>query len=121
MDDILRAASECSSDPFCHKRHNPHWRPQFAGCPYCHINYQVIGKAETFADDVKYIVLKQNLTSLIPLEDTKKINHATFSEAKKTDYMAQLNINQIKGLYTYYQRDFELFDYDITVSMLYKG
>ena len=114
MDEILKGASRCGDDPFCHGSQNVHWRPQYTGCPYCHINYQVIGKAETFADDVRYIVLKQNLTSLIPLETTKKINHATFSKAKKTNYMAQLSKKQIEGLFRYYQRDFEFFDYDIS-------
>ena len=60
----------CGSSIPCLRQHsNDHWRPQYTNCPYCHIDYQVIGKLETFADDVKYIVLKRNLTSLIPLED----------------------------------------------------
>ena len=102
----------CGSHLPCLKdRNNVHWRPQYAGCPYCHNVYQVIGKAETFADDVKYIVLKRNLTSLIPLEITKKKNHATNDEAKKTNYIAQLSEDQIAGLYRYYKPDFELFDY----------
>ena len=102
----------CGSHLPCLRDHNNvHWRPQYTGCPYCHIDYQVIGKAETFADDVKYIVLKRNLTSLIPLEITKKKNHATYEEAKKTNYIAQLSEDQIAGLTRYYKPDFELFDY----------
>ena len=116
MDDVLRAGANCGSELSCLIRQNIHWRPQYAGCPYCHVDYQIIGKAETFADDVKYIVLKKNLTSLIPLEATKKKNHATNQEAKKTNYMAQLSKDQIERLYRYYQRDFDLFGYHYDIA-----
>ena len=32
-----------------------HWRPYFRRCGYCQIPYKVIGKAETFHEDVKFI------------------------------------------------------------------
>ena len=81
----------------------------------CNISYQVIGRKETYEDDVKYILLKQNLTSLIPLESSKKTLHAVPKNvtAKKTDYMAQLSKDQIEGLYKMYQIDFEMFGYDV--------
>jgi len=42
-----------------------HWRPYNARCFYCDISYNVIGHMETFDDDVQYILMKANLTSLI--------------------------------------------------------
>ena len=113
VDEILKIAFRCGTNPFC-QNINAHWRPQYMWCAYCQIGYNVIGKAETFADDVKYIVLKQNLTSLIPLETTKKKTHATYKEAKRINYMGQLLPDQIRGLYLFYKRDFELFGYDIS-------
>ena len=114
MDGVLRAGANCGSELSCLKRQNIHWRPQSAGCPYCHINYQVIGKVETFADDVKYIVVKQNLTHLIPVNVTSLKTHASKETARKSKtitYFQQLTNNQIRSLYQFYKPDFELFDY----------
>ena len=47
-----------------------HWRPFNARCSYCDIPYNVIGRLETLEEDVRYILLKQNLTHIIPLEKT---------------------------------------------------
>ena len=49
---------------------NEHWRPFNARCSYCDIPYNVIGRLETLEEDVRYILLKQNLTHIIPLEKT---------------------------------------------------
>ena len=32
-----------------------HWKPFFRRCGYCDIPYKVIGKAETFGEDVKFL------------------------------------------------------------------
>lgn len=44
---------------------NEHWRPFNARCSYCDITYNVIGRVETFDEDLRYILLKQNLTKII--------------------------------------------------------
>ena len=49
---------------------NAHWRPFNARCSYCDITYNVIGRVETFEEDFRYIILKQNLTHIIPLSKT---------------------------------------------------
>ena len=54
-----------------------HWRPYNARCAYCDIPYNVIGRLETFDDDIKYILLKQNLTSLLPLDASQLHVHNT--------------------------------------------
>lgn len=44
---------------------NKHWRPMYAICFYCDFLYNVIGRIETFEEDVKYIALKNNLHCLM--------------------------------------------------------
>ena len=101
----------CEANPFCGM--DVHWRPQFARCLYCDIHYDVIGKMETFGDDVKYIVMKQNLEPFIPIETTGIKTHA--SEVRPGDkakkYFRQLTSAQILRLFHIYKPDFLLFDY----------
>ena len=52
-----------------------HWRPFNARCSYCDIPYHMIGRIETFGDDFKYILLKQNLTSDISLSSSDLHTH----------------------------------------------
>ena len=51
-------------------RVNTHWRPFNGRCLYCDIPYHVIGRMETFEEDARYILLKNNLTRIIPLKET---------------------------------------------------
>jgi len=52
-----------------------HWRPFNARCLYCDIPYNVIGRVETFEEDVQYILLKQNLTDIISLNSSSLHTH----------------------------------------------
>ena len=45
-----------------------HWDKFTYRCSYCDFQYSMIGRTETFDQDVKYILLKANLTTEIPLE-----------------------------------------------------
>ena len=59
-------------------------------------------------------MLKQNLTDLIPLENSEKKIHGTNKKGQKTNYMAQLSRKQIEELYKMYWLDFEMFGYDVS-------
>ena len=108
----------------CYKSYNEpcfnidqHWLPFNARCMYCDISYKVIGRLETFIDDVNYILLKQNLTHLIPLlsdhsSPSEKQAHKITSENVTRQHFSQLNPIQIQELYDMFKIDFELFDYD---------
>ena len=54
-----------------------HWRPYNARCMYCDIPYNVIGRVESFDEDVKYILLRQNLTHLLSLNASQLHTHET--------------------------------------------
>ena len=112
IDHVLQDARRCGSNPACHV--NNHWRPQYMECLHCDFDYDVVGKVETFADDVKYIVIKQNLTHLIPVNVTTLKTHASKDIAQKhrtMNYFCQLTKGQIRSLCDFYKLDFELFDY----------
>lgn len=102
------------------------FRPYYSNCDYCHIKYDVIGHLEDSADDIAYIAIKQNLTTLLP--ELNKVNQKTQDDYlnshpvvaarlgilhnKAEHYMSQLNIDLKKKIYELYQIDFDLFGYD---------
>ena len=59
----------------CYQRYNSpcginvHWRTYNARCLYCDIDYNVIGRVETFEEDVRYIFLKTNLTEMLNISE----------------------------------------------------
>ena len=60
---------------------NGHWNPFNNRCLHCDIPYNVIGRMETFEEDVRYIILKNKLENLFPLKET--IRHLKKSTLKK--------------------------------------
>lgn len=42
-----------------------HWKPFYLRCDYCNIDFDIIGKVETFEDDVKLIMERAGLTDLL--------------------------------------------------------
>ena len=122
----------------CYNTHNSicygvniHWKPFNARCLYCEIPYDVIARLETFDEDIKYIILKRNLTSWmnksgirlhknkdpeLTLPDTANIQKS--SEIRKVEkkrkimkYFHELTKQQIDDLYRMYFFDFHLFNY----------
>ena len=59
---------------------NEHWRPYNAICLYCDINYNVIGRVETFEEDVRYIFLKTNLTEMLNISDLHMHKRPTYTK-----------------------------------------
>ena len=120
VDHVIRSfhINNCAQDSFCNI--NTHWRPLNFECRHCDFHYDVIGKAETFAEDVGYIVYKLNLSHLISLNKMDQHLHKTQSKnslaALPTErairYFKMLEKSKVKRLYNIYKEDFLLFDYD---------
>ena len=92
-----------------------HWISLERKCWHCDISYDVIGKLETFSEDVAYIICKNKLDSILPLQRTLvKKNANNYKNQNISDYFSQLSNTQIQKLYNVYQIDFELFNYDST-------
>ena len=109
------------------KHKNLHWKKFYLRCSYCDLQYSVIGRAETYSEDTKYILLKANLTSNIPLEMAAFHKHADFAnkdkelahevngepEERTLEYFKKINQTVIQTLYEMYKIDFELFNYNM--------
>ena len=94
---------------------NEHWRPLSSKCSFCDIPYDVVGRLETFNEDVKYIILKNKLSDKLPIEkiDTLK-NKSKRGDTKNVtlEYFSQLTKTQKADLYKMYRMDFEILNYD---------
>ena len=44
---------------------DPHWRPHYASCPFCQLNFIVYARLEDMAEDTAYFLLKSHLTSRV--------------------------------------------------------
>ena len=93
---------------------NKHWSEVSSRCSPCDINYDVIGKLETLADDVKYILKLAELEGKVQFSDPLK-SSPTFSSNVDTmkKYYSKVPKECIENLYTRYKFDFELFGYDL--------
>ena len=112
---------------------NTHWRAFASRCFYCNFKYNVIGtNMETLNEHYKYIILKQKLENIIPLEKIsatfnrsggkaktnqwnkgkQKRNALTKKHIAVQEYFSQLSKGQIKAIHDLYRLDFELFDYE---------
>ena len=92
---------------------NIHWKSFASECSYCNIKYDVIGRMETFDEDVKYIMKKSNLESIFSMKSIKKLHSSKHKSNKMTQkYFSQLTKGQVNELYNMYKMDFEMFGYD---------
>ena len=98
------------------KSKSEHWRPQFLNCHYCEINYDMIGRVETFYEDLKFIALITNLTianeSNLQFHKTKLHKELT-TEDKTIQLFSKLSKTQLEKLYNLYKMDFEVFGYHV--------
>ena len=97
---------------------NGHWNTLSNSCLHCTIPYDVIGKLETFNEDLNYIVLKLGLQNVLSIKDIEKDskNKSNYkTREKKTEifkYFSQLTKGKFEELWKIYRIDFEMFGYD---------
>ena len=86
----------------------------------------MIGRLETFSEDVKYIFKKSNLTKLE--KDYAKVVHSSNKDQFKLQskhkkkkevqrYFSYLTLKQVDELYQMYRMDFEMFGYEANIYM----
>ena len=90
-------------------------RPQHSRCAYCDINYDFIGRAETFDQDRFYVSQVGGITQELGLNNEKsrgkRLNVAKRNVESRL-YFDQLSQGQKEKLVELYKMDFELFGYD---------
>ena len=76
---------------------NEHWRSLSSKCSFCDITYDVVGKMEDFSEDVRYIILKNNLSDKIAIEKLDVLRHKSKFDTKNItqEYISQLKKSQI--------------------------
>ena len=91
-----------------------HFQPFTRRCPYCELDYEIIGKTETFEEDISYVLEKQNLSYLLPAKgNVKKMNSADGTEKSAVEFFQELEKEDREKLFHIYKLDFEMFGYDV--------
>ena len=96
------------------------WRNSWKECNFCFVNFNIVGRMESYEEDFRYIIVKNNLSHLIPLQkasikSNSPSNKNTHDEA--LEKFSLINKTTIEKLYHLYQMDFELFDYNIDMFL----
>ncbi len=100
-----------------------HWRPFYVRCDYCNVDFNVIGKVETFDEDVLYIVNKAGLVDelldpdYMDPDSIHRLNSVPHDVNRTEKYFAKLSSAAKRKLYDLFRLDFELFGYKPNVNM----
>ena len=97
---------------FYHSSVNPHVQTYWSKCALCHLNFDVIGKTETAAEDFRYITTKAKLLDLLPADMNLHSSSGGSTEKLAKQYFSTLKKGEVEELYEYYKFDFEAFGYD---------
>ena len=87
-------------------------------CGYCDMHYDVIGKMETFQEDVDFIMRAKNLTGRFPdgslntRQSGRKASVGMAQEDRIRKYFDLMAPGVVDRLARAYQVDFEMFGYD---------
>ena len=79
-------------------------------CDLCHLNYEIIGKIETFTNDTEYVMSKIGM-NYNEHHEHKSVGDSTTDLA--LELFAKLPKNLKRKLYELYKIDFEMFEYDV--------
>jgi len=104
-------------------RHSPrddfHWRPMSEACLPCHINYTLVGRFETLAQDAARVLRAVGVAGRVqfPLavearEPGDKMRGRSVAGNRTRRMFAQLAPDDVERLRQLYRDDFELFAYD---------
>ncbi|XP_042203920.1 carbohydrate sulfotransferase 10-like [Homarus americanus] len=89
------------------------WTPFWVQCSVCTLDYNVIMKLETMADDERFLITLANFEELKKTAgEWRHLQNMSSTQAAPM-YYTQLTRHQMLQLYDRYQHDFRLFDYTI--------
>ena len=95
-----------------HLKYDEHWKPIWTLCTPCVVNYDVIGKMETFGADMAYILQQTGLDLEFNLDWVHKTSSERTSDVA-AQYYSEISREDLESLYFVYKLDFDLFDYDV--------
>ncbi|XP_020649362.3 carbohydrate sulfotransferase 8 isoform X2 [Pogona vitticeps] len=94
-----------------------HWKPMHLLCDPCHIQYDIVGKYETLAQDADHILRRIGAPGGLQYSNSKV--HSTEKRTDKNitlNYLRELNQDQMQKLKDLYQIDASLFSYSLTLE-----
>ena len=98
-----------------------HWKPYFAFCTPCNVNYDLIGKFETLEEDNQYIASQLGIDDYTELLRPELANRnkrgPTGSRAKQ--YFSQVTQEELMQVYKMFHMDFVMFNYTISDYLEY--
>lgn len=92
---------------------NPHWQSQWGCCPFCTLDFDIIGHLETFQTDMDFIIKAMNWEAILSVgrHENQALSKDQESERKMRQFFSSLPKNVTWALYKVYQLDFQLFGY----------
>jgi len=86
---------------------NRHWGSYNTLCDPCHVGYDFVGRFETLADDLEYVVKKSNVTNVHYRRSATDLNDTDAVE----ESFNNLSQGNMKLLVKRYELDYSLFGY----------
>ncbi len=97
------------------RRLDRHWRPQYNNVMIKLIDYDFIGRMETFKGDLLTVASRANIPlneSMIPHRNSKKSQEASSSENSQVNIRDLIDEKSERIIRSLYAKDFEIFNYD---------
>ncbi|KAK7065144.1 hypothetical protein SK128_009141 [Halocaridina rubra] len=90
---------------------NEHWAPYYTFCSPCQVHFDYILHFETLAADEAYLVNAVSGLSSVVTPHKLHASHTSYGELTMK-YFQLLSLSQLEKLYSIYEKDFRIFDYD---------
>lgn len=90
---------------------NRHVQTYWSKCAICYLNFDVIGKSETAAEDLRYIATKAELHDSLPADIWLHSSSGGSTLMLAKEYFSTLKKKEVEELFEYYKFDFEAFGY----------
>ena len=92
---------------------NPHFKPQYALCPFCSVDFDFVGDLKYMKEDIEYLGKLLNIQKQVTLSNMNENSHSDFDGfISEEDFFRSVPKNLIVILYeNVYKPDFELLSY----------
>ncbi|XP_037080021.1 carbohydrate sulfotransferase 11-like isoform X2 [Pollicipes pollicipes] len=98
-----------------------HWKPYYALCTPCNIEYDLVGKFETLAEDQRYIseVVGLEEHAHLLLSDSANVHAAGPTGTYLQKYFSQVTRDELMRVYSVFKLDFVMFNYTVDEYLKY--
>ena len=94
---------------------DPHLRPMWQTCPFCSVDFDVIGKMETFGDDIDFVANALNVQLDSSLRNNNKLKGADHRKRMTSWFLKQIPRDLIQRfVHEILKTDYELLGYNIS-------